>query len=131
MKKMKTVMTEAEKLAYYAKQRQIAAGLPFRCYEDGDDISEEEMEAMRKATDDELKIVFSDPTLWSFVVRNPAGYVAGFGGGRTAEKCEDDASALVGDFVARGKIYRSQIIYGNWRLLLWPPTESECSAARK
>jgi hypothetical protein len=64
--------------------------LPFRRYQEGDIIENDEWEAMRAATDAELETVFRVPDRTS-----RAGYVFADGAADAAEACEDEASQSI------------------------------------
>ena len=102
----------------------------------GETIRIEEWEVVIKATDEELAVVYRDPTQWSYVVRDPTGDLAGQGKAKTLKECERWAIRLAEDHVCEHfwiiidtgappfDFMWNWKLLGKWRFVLWPPKGS-------
>jgi hypothetical protein len=86
-----------------------------------------------KAPDEELAVVYRDPTQWSYVVRAPTGDIAGRGKAKTRRECEEWAIRLAEEYTDEEgwiimddtgtppfDLVRNSKLLGEWRFVLWP-----------
>ena len=129
---MNRLLTTGRTLLADQKEIEASAVDILRRADRGEHIPLEEWEVAIKATEDELEVVFRDPTQWSFVERSHRN-LAGNGKAMTCRECEKWAIRLAEEHVDEHSWVIRKTgtppfdfewnwkLLGKWRFILWPP----------
>jgi hypothetical protein len=80
---------------------------------------------LRSITDEDAEAQLRDPMLWAYMLRDPTGAVCSHGHGKSRKECEGRAVAHAAECAEEAWPESRMWLPSKWRLLIWPPENSE------